>query len=197
MDNIKNNKKLNRKGFTLIELLAVIVILAVIMVIASTSVLSAMNSSRKKSLLDSAASAKDAFDTAYAELTLTNETSILGIQAYTESTTGKGLLTGNYMKLTSETQEKLDITSADYNFDKSFVYFDTEKSTFLVCLVASQTGNFYVGAAAGKPSTTYTDINYAKWPTGGAEIIATGNTISSPDSNDMWACSNGKHSWTD
>lgn len=38
----------NKKGFTLIELLAVIVILAVIMAIATTAVLSAINSSKKK-----------------------------------------------------------------------------------------------------------------------------------------------------
>ena len=72
-------KKLNNKGFTLIELLAVIVILAVVMAIASTSVISAMNNSRKSSLQDSAKSVQQAFQTKYSESIVTNSaTAIYG-----------------------------------------------------------------------------------------------------------------------
>ena len=80
-------KKLNNKGFTLIELLAVIVILAVVMGVAASSVLSAMNNSRKSSLQDSALSAADAFRTAFAEASLNNTNVILGA---TIPDTGKG-----------------------------------------------------------------------------------------------------------
>ena len=41
-------KKLNRKGFTLIELLAVIVVLAIVLVVTIPSVISSMNSAKKK-----------------------------------------------------------------------------------------------------------------------------------------------------
>lgn len=50
-------KKLNNKGFTLIELLAVIVILALVMGIAASSMLTAMNNSRKSTLHSAAQTA--------------------------------------------------------------------------------------------------------------------------------------------
>ena len=75
---MKKIMKLNRKGFTLIELLAVIVILAVVMGIAATSVLSAMNNSRKSSLQDSALSAADAFRTSYAEYSISSSNGLVG-----------------------------------------------------------------------------------------------------------------------
>ena len=43
-------KKLNKKGFTLVELLAVIVILALLIVVVATSVLPALDNSKKSSL---------------------------------------------------------------------------------------------------------------------------------------------------
>lgn len=43
-------KRLNKKGFTLVELLAVIVILALLMVVAASSIGSALDNSRKKTL---------------------------------------------------------------------------------------------------------------------------------------------------
>ena len=73
LKNIKR-KRLNNKGFTLIELLAVVVILAVVMGIAMTSVLSAMNNSRKGSLQDSAISVARAFTTKYSEDMVTGAT---------------------------------------------------------------------------------------------------------------------------
>ena len=47
-------KKLNKKGFTLVELLAVIVILALLMVVAASSIGSALDNSKKKSLVSEA-----------------------------------------------------------------------------------------------------------------------------------------------
>ncbi|MGM9876085.1 MAG: prepilin-type N-terminal cleavage/methylation domain-containing protein [Bacilli bacterium] len=47
-------KKLNRKGFTLIELLAVIVVLAIVLVVTIPSVISSMNSAKKKQLQNAA-----------------------------------------------------------------------------------------------------------------------------------------------
>lgn len=171
---MKRRKKLNRKGFTLIELLAVIVILAVIMVIATTSVLSATNESKKKSLVDSANSARNAFDTAYAEMTLTNATKLLDIDAYGAA----GLLMGNANDL-SPAFEKLKITDKDYDTAnaKSFVYYNTTDSTFLVCVVAKETGNFFYGPAAKKARAGATD---------GRKY----------DKGTMWACSDGTNSWT-
>ena len=174
------NKKLNRKGFTLIELLAVIVILAVIMVIATTSVLSATNESKKKSLVDSANSARNAFDTAYAEMTLTNETKLLDIDAYGDN----GLLMGNAKDL-SPAFKKLKITDKDYDTTsaKSFVYYNTTDSTFLVCVVAKETGNFYYGPAAKNARNAANEQN--KTADGKSYVAGT-----------MWACSDGTNSWS-
>lgn len=47
-------KKLNKKGFTLVELLAVIVVLALLMVVAASSIGSALDNSKKKSLVSEA-----------------------------------------------------------------------------------------------------------------------------------------------
>ena len=44
-------KKLNKKGFTLVELLAVIVVLALLMVVATTSIGTALNNAKTKSLV--------------------------------------------------------------------------------------------------------------------------------------------------
>jgi len=169
-------RKLNRKGFTLIELLAVIVILAVIMVIATTSVLSSMNSSRKKSLLTSAQSAKDNFDVAYAEYSVNPTDGILGV---TDADTIAALLSGTPTDL-SDFKEGLDINDTDYDLDNSYVYFNSTNSTFKVCMVAKNTGSFYVAAAA----TTDT------------ETVGT-QTIGDSTNGAMWACSNQTHSWDD
>jgi len=167
-------KKLNRKGFTLIELLAVIVILAVIMVIASTSVLSSMNSSRKKSLLNSAQSAKDNFDIAYAEYSVNTSSGILGV---TDTTKINSLLAGTPTALT-DFKDALDINNTDYDLANSYVYFDSAKSTFKVCMTASSTGNFYVAAATSKTT----------------EAIGSAS-VGDATNGAMWACSNQTHSW--
>ncbi len=47
-------KRLNKKGFTLVELLAVIVVLALLMVVAASSIGTALDNSKQKSLLTEA-----------------------------------------------------------------------------------------------------------------------------------------------
>lgn len=169
---MRKGKKLNNKGFTLIELLAVIVILAVVMVIATTSVLSAMNNSKKSSLADSAKGAKVSFANKYAEMTLVPSNKILGL-------TTTDVVAGTKTALTGVDTAALNINSTDYDLDKSFVYFDSSNSTFLVCFVATTDGRFYVASAA---SSTATPIDGAP----------DGTTLTG-----MWACSNGQKSWTD
>lgn len=174
---IGRNKKLNRKGFTLIELLAVIVILAVIMVIASTSVLSSMNSSKRKSLQNSAASAADAFTTAFSEAILNNKTSfynISGLMEGTSTTTAYKALKGTDYQVDVDA---LGINTTDYDLEKSYVMYDGSKVT--VCFSVTSSSQFYV--AADKSSKDITK------GTGNTFTLATGT---------MWACSNGDTSWT-
>ena len=167
-------KKLNNKGFTLIELLAVIVILAVVMGVAATSVLSAMNNSRKSSLQNSAASAADAFRTAYAEYSMLSTNGLVGHKDASGDTTNADLIGGTAQDL-SKFADGLNITAANYDLTNSFVYFDTEKSSFTVCMVANPTGSYYVAAAA---------VNPAKSTKVGSKSLA-----------GMWACSNNETSW--
>ena len=143
-----NMKKLNNKGFTLIELLAVIVILAVVMGVATTSVLSAMNNSRKNSLLNSALSAADAFRTSYAEYSLGGDRKLLGHTDNDSSdTTNADLIKGIPQNLTKYA-DGLNITDGNYDLENSMVKFDTTTSAFTVCLVAKPTGSYYVAAAS-------------------------------------------------
>ena len=168
-------KKLNRKGFTLIELLAVIVILAVVMGVAATSVLSAMNNSRKSSLQNSAATAADAFRAAYAENMLTNTSSALGLN-----------IVNGYNALTADTFSKLNISTSNYvvggvdgsgKYTGSFAWFNSTDGSFIVCLAADPSGSYNVPDAAKKVATGITGAEYS--------------------SGVMFACSNGQHSWND
>ena len=163
-------KKLNNKGFTLIELLAVVVILAVVMGIAVSSVLKTMNTSRKGSLEDSALTAADAFRTAYAE-SLINNDKVLGFDTLS---VGK-----NY--LTEDSFRELSISADNYvqadDGNASFVYFDG--TAFTVCLVANDSGRYYVAGAVidnEKDTGLYDETT---------PIKLTG----------IWACSNGNNSW--
>lgn len=168
---MKKFKKLNRKGFTLIELLAVIVILAVVMGVAATSVLSAMNNSRKSSLLNSAQSAADAFRTSYAEYSMLSTNGLVGWKDTSTNKTNENLIKGSAQSLTNYA-DGLNITAANYNLTDSMVSFDTTTSAFVVCLVANPTGSYYVAAAASdsKKSTV-------------------------GEKTGMWACSNNQTSW--
>ncbi len=183
MKMIKNKKRLNNKGFTLIELLAVIVILAVVMGVATTSVLSAMNNSRKSSLQNSALSAADAFRTAYSEMSITNgKNDLLGLG----ETATTSLLGGTAQNLTDAVGKKLNITiaadgtSANYTTE-SFVYFDTTNNSFIVCLVANKAGSYYVAAVANNAPAS------AKFPTNNGKQVA---------AKKMWACSDNSKGWT-
>lgn len=172
---MKMFEKLNRKGFTLIELLAVIVILAVVMGVATTSVLSAMNNSRKSSLQNSALSAADSFRTKYAEYSLNPGGALVGIPAANVTT----LLNGTAQKLNvnANVASELNITSANYDLGNSYVYFNKTTSSFTVCLVANSTGGYFVAAAVGK----------AKAAMGSSPALTT---------TQMWACSDNTNSWT-
>lgn len=183
-------KRLNRKGFTLIELLAVIVILAVVMGVATTSVLNAMNNSRKSSLDNSAKTAADAFRTAYAEYSMNSTVGILGV---TTETTIKNLLNGTVTSISSF-KSALNITVGTGNSDNyltnSAVKFDKATSTFKVCLIANPKGSYYVASAA---PTAYvapaTGVSEA-----GAPSIKSGNLTAG--TSYMWSCSDNTHSWT-
>ena len=185
---------LNKKGFTLIELLAVIVILAVVMGVATTSVLSAMNNSRKSSLQNSAATAANAFNVAYSEFMISNSKELMGLsEAYTTKILN---LTDIYENLTPAVGEKLNIsiglaaaTNVNYlyhtsrtNTTSSFVYYDVGTSKFEVCLVAHKKGSYYVDTAKFSAAT----------PIKNSE----NTTIKNIAANYMFACSNGQHSWT-
>lgn len=171
-------RKLNNKGFTLIELLAVIVILAVVMGVATTSVLSAMNNSRKSSLQDSALSAADAFRAKYAEYSMAPGSGLLGIPE-TNVSGNNGLLSGKAQTLNvhANVAKELNITAANYDLANSYVYFDKTASAFTVCLVAQKTGSYYVAAAVGTTKS------------------AIGNSPQLTNSQ-MWACSDNTHSWS-
>lgn len=172
MRNFKR-KRLNNKGFTLIELLAVIVILAVVMLVATTSVLSAMNNSRQKSLENSASSAANAFTTGFSESVLTGETTIYnisGLMAGTESSNAVVSLSGVDTK-------GLHINSTDYDLAKSYAIYDGKQ--VVICFTATENRQFYVAGAVSTAPVTK----------------GTGNTITLA-SGTMWACSDGSNSWT-
>ena len=65
---------MNKKGFTLVELLAVIVILAIIALIATPIVINVVNESREKANLRSIESYAKAYETAYYQALLTDNT---------------------------------------------------------------------------------------------------------------------------
>ena len=192
---IKNfkRKRLNNKGFTLIELLAVVVILAVVMGIAMTSVSSAMNNSRKGSLRDSANSVAQALQTKYSEALVTNSTSdvygdVLGSNA------GYDFTTAGVYELDAGLNNELNLSTSTYHLGSaattptasgvtnSFVVFDGK--TFTVCLVAVQSGSYYVSTATNTQSVTINGTSY------------TFAKSSGESGNVMWACSlDGEYSW--
>ena len=211
---LKNKKKLNNKGFTLIELLAVVVILAVVMGIAMTSVLSSMNNSRKGSLQNSAKSVAQAFQTKYSEAMVTGQTSKVYGDVVTDTNSydfnvasetnpvfyylTDGLkdelnlspstyrLTSNISKLTintDETDSTKSVTATD-----SFVAFNG--STVVVCLVANQSGSYYVADFA--KSGGIQDVFGVK-----VTFNASGASTNKSEGIDMWSCSlDDANSWT-
>lgn len=179
---IRKNKRLNRKGFTLIELLAVIVILAVIMVIASGSILSSMNESKKKSLLNSAQSAAREFENKYADTVLTGADEIYGIKLSTimaGTSASPVKVTLNDMGDTNV--KALGINSTDYDLANSILAYDGTK--FTVCFTATEKGTFNVTAAYSTKDVSY----------GVSDGFPANTTLAQKK---MWACSNGDTSWT-
>lgn len=194
-------KKLNNKGFTLIELLAVVVILAVVMGIAMTSVLTAMNNSRKGSLQDSAKSVSQAMQTKYSEALVTNSTNdVFGDVLKSDGTTTKGynFTKKGFFALNSGLKDDLNLSPSTYvladnssamtptadnklDASTSFVYYDGER--FTVCLMAKRAGSYFVANAASNKT-----------------VILGGTTVSfkeaTADTDAMWSCStDGEYSW--
>ena len=178
-------KKLNNKGFTLIELLAVIVILAVVMGIAANSVIGVMNSSRKSGLENGATAVADAFRTKYAEAMFTNTTS--NVLGYTSE------MADGYNTLTAANFAALNITTDNYRVSAgtatapkgSFIFVNKAAGTFIACMVATNTGSYYVDGFASNAAK----VTGLKSGTTDIKITGTaGDKL-------MWACSNGTHSW--
>ncbi len=212
-------KKLNHKGFTLIELLAVIVILAVVMGVATTSVLSAMNNSRKSALQDSALAIADSFKNAYLGHQInptghyfvgdteqkTNHmdsrfnTVLLQENGWQITDCGGKSPGGWYIDSLKEYSSGLNISIAGSNpqlASQDYIYysavqFDQKTSTFTVCLVANPKGKYYVANAA-KKYVYNEDHTYCD--------NNTGPTITAYELTDnekyMWACSDNRNSWT-
>ena len=162
-------RRLNNKGFTLIELLAVIVILAIVMGVAANAVLNVMNDSRRNTLKSSAKSAADAFRSAYAEMQLKNEEEILGIADLV-------VATGEATKPIQVAADKLNLTSSNYDLEKSFVTYNATAGSFTVCLVSSDNGSYHLESAESKRAWT----------------VASGTL----PKETMWACSNDEESWS-
>lgn len=198
-----NRKRLNNKGFTLIELLAVVVILAVVMGIAMTSVLSSMNNSRKGSLENSATSVSQAFQTKYSEAMVTQSmNNVYGAEMnLTGASTGYNFNTASsnnvvFYKLNEALKDELNLSPSTYVLEKanavstltkgengisgvseSFIAFNGK--TMVACLVANQSGSYYVADFA--ENTT-------------ASVLGTTVTFAS---GSMWSCSlDGVNSWT-
>ena len=188
-------KKLNNKGITLVELLAVVVILAVVMGIAMTSVITAMNNSRKGSLQDSAISVERAFSTKYSESLVSGGVSSIYSEKdvkYDFSTASKGTGAKFYV-LHENLSDELNLSKSSYvlgskpnktgdaipsateiasltAINTSFVAFDGEKT--VVCLVANKNGNYHVANAVGVSA--------------GTNILGNSVTFAA---DVMWACS--------
>lgn len=206
-------KKLNNKGFTLVELLAVVVILAVVMGIAVTSVITAMNNSRKGALLDSAKAVANAFKTKYSESMVSgNSASIYSTEAgigynFNNGTTSAPVFYTLHSNLNSELNLSpsayvlsddavTDATAASPTDNKitmgtSFVAFDG--NSVVACLIARQDGSYYVANYASDSKTatilkgTIVTFNNA------GDKTETGKKTA----NIMWACSqDGVNSWT-
>lgn len=204
-----DRKKLNNKGFTLVELLAVVVILAVVIGIAMTNVLSSMNKARGGSLEDSAITIAQAFNTKYTEsLVGGNPTAVYSDAAGVTNFKGYNFTTDARYELsvglrntfnlsydayvfsesstTDAAAKAMNVTSnAVSNIEKSFVAFDSNTASFLVCLVAKDTGSYYVN------NYTVGNANNSGSPIG---VVFDGVTYKFK-TNVMFACSNGVTSW--
>lgn len=204
MNLLKSRRKLNNKGFTLIELLAVVVILAVVMGIAMTSVLSSMNNSRKGSLQNSAKSVAQAFQTKYSEaLVISQVNDVFGDLSDVGSGKGYDFTGTGFYYLSESLKDELNISPSTYRLtsmtakpDKiadsvltttgisdSFVYFDGSK--FTVCMIAKQTGSYFVENAASEKTITL-----------GGKTIKFVKGSDEGNTKVMWACSlDGEYSW--
>ena len=211
LKNIKR-KRLNNKGFTLIELLAVVVILAVVMGIAMTSVLSAMNKSRGGSLEDSAITIAQAFNQKYTESlvggvpdkvysdVVESSSAFKGYDfqndaAYYLSVALRNTFNMNYddyvfaeANTTEGVSQSIDTSSSNKatNITKSFIAFDSNTASFLVCLVPTKTGGYFVD------NYKIGNDNNEGNPNG---VIFDGDTYEFA-SDTMFACSNGVTSWS-
>ena len=198
-----NRKKLNNKGFTLIELLAVVVILAVVMGIAMNSVLSSMNNSRMGSLVNSAESTAQIFQSKYAEAMVVGETATtlkLASPAFGgyNFAVPASVTAPYYYTLNANLSAELNLSKTNYKLatasevvqsgtkyenevtmSDSFVVFDGNRLE--ICLIVPNSSSYYVGQATKAEDTTITIL---------------GKTFKIAKET-MFACSNEVNSWED
>ena len=146
-------KKLNRKGFTLIELLAVIVVLAIVLVVTIPSVISSMNSAKKKQLQNAADVSAEWFTKQYE---IENYDLEGNDQAYSDFVNDIGDLwpvktkedidfdRGISNELGVAVLEASGISNASKNIDtsSSFIWVDNNNRV-CIYLTAKDGGNFY------------------------------------------------------
>lgn len=195
LKNIKR-KRLNNKGFTLIELLAVVVILAVVMGIAMTSVLSAMNKSRGGSLADTASVIAQAFNQKRTEALVDGipnnvyggDNEPMGATGgYNFQASAKYYIDPKLADTFNISTDSYELISKDDVSDAkaSFITFNDTTGKFIACMVAKNTGNYYV--------STYTEDSVKTL----GDYGSTDNDIKSISvpADTMVACSDGTKTW--
>ena len=120
----------NKKGFTLIELLAVIVILAILVMVSIPAVMRYLDTARKGTFSDAAATAVSA---------VRNDVIINGIQGKKTYTLGKTDQNGKYAEGTINNLLEQKLTNSPYGKqynESSYITVDVnnENTTYHICL---------------------------------------------------------------
>lgn len=130
---------MNKKGFTLVELLAVIVILAIIALIATPIVINVVNESREKANLRSIESYARAYETAYYQALLTNNTVDFNSETIVPQYSGTRI-TGCKMSLDKATN-KITATDCQIGNDAKTKYkYDSENGASVQTTTSSDAG---------------------------------------------------------
>lgn len=121
----------NKKGFTLIELLAVIVILAILVMVSIPAVMRYLDTARKGTFSDAAATAVSA---------VRNDVIINGIQGKKTYTLGKADQNGKYAEGTINNLLEQKLTNSPYGKqynESSYITVDVnnESTKYYICLV--------------------------------------------------------------
>lgn len=125
----------NKKGFTLIELLAVIVILAILVMVSIPAVMRYLDTARKGTFSDAAATAVSA---------VRNDVIINGKQGVITYKLGKATTDGKYPDGTINSLLEQKLTDSPYGepYDENSyikVSVDGENTTYYICLVDTTT----------------------------------------------------------